>query len=95
MIVARWDRRDNNGTICKQRFYIFPADLSSLVQIVIQSSVERHAKVPCMLGYLRIYIVSVRTYVRKYYVHVQINKVNKVRKLDMDNNILIVFNIYI
>jgi len=38
MIVARWDRRDNNGTICKQRFYIFPADLSSLVQIVIQSS---------------------------------------------------------
>lgn len=37
-----------------------------------------------------IYIVSVRTYVRKYYVHVQINKVNKVRKLDMDNNILIV-----
>ena len=66
MIVARWDRRDNNGTICKQRFYIFPADLSSLVQIVIQSSVERHAKVPCMLGYLRIYILWA-------YVHMYVN----------------------
>ena len=35
MMDMRWDRRDNNGTICKQRYYIFPADLTSLDQIVI------------------------------------------------------------